>query len=257
VNKTLLLTVSFGTTHAETCRKNITAVENQLQEAFPGVEVRRAFTSGIIRKVLQKRGIAIDDVPTALEKAAAEGFTQVVLQPTHLLYGEEYDKMCQQAAEYQDRFSSFAIAKPLLADTGDLQDTAEALALAFPETNDTALVLMGHGTTHFVNPIYAAMQTVFRLAGRQDIFIGTVEAWPGIEEILQQLQNAGYTKVNLTPFMLVAGDHATNDMASDDPDSWKTLIEQQGIQVTALLRGLGEYPEIRQIYVRHAKDKLN
>ena len=254
MNKMLLLVVSFGTTHEETCEKNIAAVERALAAAYPGREVRRAFTSNRVRKALAGRGMAIDDVPTALQKAREEGFANVAVLPTHLLYGREYDKLCAQAARETASFESLHVAPPLLADKEALYALAETLAAAFPPQEGTALALMGHGTDHLVNPVYAALQTIFRLLGREDVFIGTVEAWPTLEDVALQLQRGGYRRVVLTPLMLVAGDHAVNDLAGEGEDSWKSVLQSQGLETEIVLRGLGEYEAIRALYIRHAAD---
>ena len=255
MDKSLLLAASFGTTYQDTCEKNIGAVEDHLAAVFPQWAVRRAFTSAIVRKVLAKRGIEVDDVPAALEKAKEEGFRRVVIQPTHLLYGVEYEKLQAQAKSYEGDFGAMAIGGPLLADYQDMLAVCDALSCAFPPEKGRALVLFGHGTHHYVNPVYAAMQTAFRLGGRKDVFVGTVEAWPTIEDVLDQLLAGDYQSVTLTPLMLVAGDHAENDMLGED--SWKSLLEESGFAVTGVLRGLGEYPAIRRIYEDHARKAMD
>lgn len=256
MERKLLLCVSFGTTHGETCQKNIGTVEDNLARAFTDYEVRRAFTSGMVRKVLEKKGERVDDVPGALEQAGQEGFHQVVILPTHLLYGVEYEKLCRQAQPYQAQFKKLAIAPPLLAQTDDLQEVARVLSAAFPAQPGQAVVFMGHGTTHYTNPVYAAMQTVFRLQGRRDIYVGTVEAWPEIHDIQAQLDQGEYSKVLLAPFMLVAGDHAKNDMAAEE-NSWRHQLTQAGYQVEVCLQGLGEYPAICRLYQAHAAKAMD
>lgn len=255
--KSLLLVTSFGTTDEATCNKNITAVETHLAHAFPDFTVRRAFTSEIIRKILAKRGTFVPNVPEALKQAQLDGFSTIIVAPTHLLYGIEYDKLCEQVESCRDLFERpISIAKPLLASTEDIQELVHTLSDAFASAADTALALMGHGTHHYVNAVYAALQTAFNLAGRKDVLVGTVEAWPGIDEIVAQLKEGRYTKVTLAPLMLVAGDHAQNDMAGTDEDSWKSLLQKNGFNVEVVLRGLGEYELVRAQYEQHVRDAL-
>lgn len=258
MGKKLLLVTSFGTTYEDTCEKNIAAVEEHLARSFSDFEVRRAFTSGIVIRTLAERGVFVDDVPAALKRAANDGFAEVVIAPTHLLYGKEYEKIHRQTAESQPAFeSAILIAKPLIANTDDMQTLIRMLSDAFPVTDKVAVAMMGHGSKHHVNPIYAALQTAFRLIGRDDIFVGTAETWPGIAEIVMQLKERSYEKVMLTPLMLVAGDHATIDEASDEDESWKTILQNEGYEVEVVMRGLGEYLPTRELYAAHVKEVLS
>lgn len=247
-----LLCVSFGT-RVETARRHITLVENALREAAPDYAFVRAFTSPTIRRILQARG---ETVPS-LEQALAElPGGQVIVQPTHLLYGIEYDRIKQTVANWTGKLFSVALGKPLLAGTDDLQHLARALSRAYPPAEGEALVLMGHGTPHFAGVVYPALQSVFRMLGRPDIHVAAVEGWPALEDILPMLDGAAVKTVRLLPLMLVAGDHAWNDMAGDAPESWKSRLNAAGFDTRCTLQGLGELPEVRAMYCRHLRELL-
>lgn len=251
--KNAILVVSFGTTFPETRKKNIGAVLRRVAAAWPGIPVHEAWTSSMIRRTLQKRGEAVDDVPAALDKLAADGVTHLYVLPTHLLYGDEYDKMCSQLDAAAHRFASLAVATPLLATDADMQAVLRAVADGLPAASGEALVLMGHGTPHFCNTVYAAMDYHAKAMGLNHIFIGTVEAFPGLDTLIAAVKRAGCTSAVLTPLMLVAGDHANNDMASDTPGSWKSRFAQAGIPARAVIRGLGEYDAILDLYESHLR----
>ena len=239
--KQALVIASFGTSVPE-ARSSIEAVEKTLIEAADDYTAIRAFTSPTIRRILAERGEQIPSLTEALERLHDEGVSQVVVQPTHLLYGYEYDKLKAEAEEFSTRFESLKIGKPLIADTHDILRFATKLAEAHPQQEGTAFVYMGHGTEHFANAVYPALQTALHLAGRSDICIGTVEGWPGLEDILSQLQTP--CNVKLLPLMLVAGDHARNDMAVD----WKESLEQAGHSVQCAFTGLGELSWVQEMY---------
>lgn len=247
-----LLCVSFGTSVPE-ARESITAVENALHRAAPDLPFARAFTSPTIRRILQSRGENVLSLPEALD-ALTGG--EVVVQPTHFLYGQEYDSVRRQVEEYRDRFVSLTLGKPLLAGVQDLQDLAAAIHAACPAAYGEALLLMGHGTEHFAGVVYPALQTVFHMMGRTDVFVATAEGWPALEDILPQLQASGYTSAHLMPLMLVAGDHACNDMAGDDPESWKSRLNKAGIRVRCTLRGLGTLPAVQEVYAAHLRQLM-
>lgn len=250
-----VLAVSFGTSHLDTLEKTIVPIERALAERLPERTLRRAFTSGIIRKKLEGRdGLLIDSVDRALERLAAEGFDDVTVQPTHILNGDEYDKLLRQAQPFREKFARLAFGRPLLTDLDDYRETAGALLAHLPPSvGDTALVLMGHGTEHAANPAYCQLEYLLHDLGRGDVLMGTVEGYPGFREVLRRLEERPEVKkIRLYPFMIVAGDHAKNDLAGEDPDSWKSLLEEKGYGVSAVLAGLGEYPEIRDIFARHS-----
>lgn len=256
--KKAILAVSFGTSHEETRKKTIEAIENQLKEYFPEYEVRRAFTSGMIMKVLKKRdNIHIDNVAEALEKLEKDGFEELVLQPTHIINGDEYDKMVSQAESFKNRFKSISIGKPLLTESSDYEEVCRGIMKQFTDMKkEDVLLLMGHGTGHFADAAYAALDYRFKALGYENVFVGTVEGYPEFEDAMKQVRKYGPEKVILLPMMVVAGDHAVNDMAGDEEDSWKSMIEKEGYQVECILKGLGEFPEIRNIYIKHAEKAM-
>lgn len=251
--KQAILAVSFGTSHKETREKTIEAIEQQIRENFPIYEVRRAFTSGMIMNVLKKRDkIHIDNVDQAMSKLERDGFVNVILQPTHIINGDEYDKMVRQAEAYEGRFANISIGDPLLTESSDYEAVCRGIMKQFPElAADEALVLMGHGTGHFADAAYAAIDYRFKALGYDNVFVGTVEGYPELSDLLPQVKKFGPTKVVLMPFMVVAGDHAQNDMAGDEEDSWKSVFENEGYPVECILKGLGEFEEIRAIYINH------
>lgn len=248
MNKALLC-VSFGTSVPQ-ARGSIEAVEEALGSTAPDRQLCRAFTSTIIRRILARRGEEIPGVTEALEALAAQGVTDVLVQPTHILPGNEYDKIRREMAPFQGRFSALTMGPPLLGDTDDLRALAAVLSEAYPAQAGEALVLFGHGTDHLTNVLYPALQTVFRLMGRDDVLVGTVEGWPAYEEVAAQMEQGGWRRARLVPLMLVAGDHAMNDMAGPS-DSWRTKLEAAGYSVHWDIRGLGELAGVRELYCRH------
>ena len=255
-----LLVVSFGTSYNDNRRLTIGAIENALEEAFPDFSVRRAFTSQIIiDHVFQRDGEGIDNVTQALDRAVENGVKTLVVQPTHLMSGYEYNDLADELAEYADAFESIAMGVPLLDTDDDFLTVADALAEATAAFNDgeTAICLMGHGTEAESNEVYAKMQTVMDKAGHENIFIGTVESTPSVEDVLAMVQAGNYKKVVLRPMMIVAGDHANNDMAGDEPDSWKSIFEAAGYEVTCVVEGLGSLGEIQSLIVQHAQAAID
>ena len=255
-----LLVVSFGTSYNDNRRLTIGAIENALEEAFPDFSVRRAFTSQIIiDHVFQRDGEVIDNVTQALDRAVENGVKTLVVQPTHLMSGYEYNDLADELAEYADAFESIAMGVPLLDTDDDFATVADALAKATEAYNDgeTAICLMGHGTEAESNEVYAKMQTVMDKAGHENIFIGTVESTPSVEDVLAMVQAGNYKKVVLRPMMIVAGDHANNDMAGDEPDSWKSIFEAAGYEVTCVVEGLGSLGEIQSLIVQHAQAAID
>ncbi|MEG0291150.1 MAG: sirohydrochlorin cobaltochelatase [Anaerovoracaceae bacterium] len=254
----VLLVVSFGTSYKETREKTIGAIENDMANAFADMEVRRAFTSGMIMNVIKKRdGIHIDNVTEAMEKIIADGFKKVYVQPTHILNGDEYEKMLGLIVPFVPQVDKIVIGAPLLTESKDYEDVCHSIV---EETSyakdDEAVVLMGHGTGHYVDSAYAAMDYRFKALSYKNYFVGTVEGYPELEDILPMIKEFNPKKVHLLPMMIVAGDHATNDMASDEEDSWKTVFENEGYDVAVDLRGMGEFPKIREIYVNHLKKEI-
>lgn len=253
--KPVLLVVSFGTSYNDSRDITIGAIENALQSAYPAYEVRRAFTSQIIIDKLKERdNLEIDNVTEAMDRLVADGVKEVVIQPTHVMSGYEYDDVVAEVTPYKDKFTSFKIGEPLLISDADYDNVVAAVTAktAAYDADGTAIVFMGHGTEHNANATYAKLQQKLIAAGRENYFIGTVEAEPAVEEVLALVQASGAKKVVLLPLMIVAGDHANNDMAGDEEDSWKTIFTAAGFEVECVLEGLGQDPAIQQMFVEHA-----
>lgn len=251
-----LLVVSFGTSFNDSRRLTIGAIESALEEAYPEYSVRRAFTSNIIIDHVQKRdGVLIDDLDAGLQRAVDNGVKELVIQPTHLMNGIEYTELSDAVAQYADAFDSVKIGAPLLTSDDDFAAVEQALVDWTKDYDDgkTAIVFMGHGTEADSNAVYAKMQELFTKDGYENYYVGTVEATPSLDDVLALVQAGDYERVILEPMMVVAGDHANNDMAGDEDDSWKSAFEKAGYKVECLLRGLGENETIQQIYVEHAK----
>ena len=254
-NKTALLVVSFGTTSEESRRLNIGAVEQAIEDAC-GLSVRRAFTSQMIINIIAKReGVRIDNVREALERAVSDGVKRLVVQPTHLMSGLEFDKLKGMLDEYPDQFERTALGEPLLTSDEDFAGVADALAGACAEYEDgeTAVVLMGHGTEAAANGIYDRMQETFARMVKKNFFVGTVEASPSLDDVIEAVGKGSYRRVVLRPLMLVAGNHAVNDMADpDDPESWYSRFTAAGYETVCIIEGLGQIAAVRDIYADHA-----
>lgn len=271
-----LLVVSFGTSFNDSRTEDIGGIEKALQKAYPDWSVRRAFTAQIIINHVQARdGEKIDNMDQALQRAVDNGVKNLIVQPTHLMHGAEYDELSEAVASYSDKFESVSIAEPLLGEVGSADDsvnsdkeavakavTSEAVKTAGYESLDaakedgTAFVFMGHGTSHTAKISYSQMQNQMNALGYDNVFIGTVEGEPedtACEAVIEKIQEAGYKKVVLRPLMVVAGDHANNDMAGDDDDSWKSQFEASGVfdSIETQIAGLGQIPVIQDLYVSH------
>ena len=275
-----LLVVSFGTSFNDSRVADIKSVEDALQEANPDWSVRRAFTAQIIINHIQARdGEKIDNMEQALERAVANGMKQLVVQPTHLMHGAEYDEMCAAIDKVRDKFESVEIAEPMLGEVGsdatvinaDKEAVAKAVvAAALSESGyestaaakeaGVAYVLMGHGTAHVAKVTYSQMAAQMDKLGYENVFIGTVEGEPedtSCEAVIAAVKEAGYTTVVLRPLMVVAGDHANNDMAGADEDSWKTMFEAAGFTVNCQISGLGRIADVQALYVAHSKAAID
>ena len=278
-----LLVVSFGTSYNDSRVNDIKSIEDALQEAYPDWSVRRAFTAQIIINHIQARdGEKIDNMTQALERAVANGVKNLVVQPTHLMHGAEYDEMCAAIDEYCDQFESVSIAEPLLGEVGsdatvinaDKEAVAKAVTAAAAEASGfdsleaakeagAAFVLLGHGTAHVARVSYSQMSTQMQQLGYENVFIGTVEGEPeetSCESVIEEVRDGGYTTVILRPLMVVAGDHANNDMAGSDDDSWKPMFEDAGFTVDCQIAGLGGIADIQALYIAHTQaaiDSLN
>ena len=277
-----ILVVSFGTSFNDSRAEDIGGVEKALQAAYPNWSVRRAFTAQIIINHVQARDDEkIDNMDQALERAVDNGVKNLVVQPTHLMHGAEYDELTEAVENYKDKFESVKIAEPLLGEVGADETainedkaavaeaiTAEAVKTAGFDSLDaakeegTAFVFMGHGTSHTAKISYSQMQTQMEQLGYENVFIGTVEGEPedtACEAVIEKLKDAGYKKVILRPLMVVAGDHANNDMAGDDDDSWKSQFEASGVfdSIDTQIAGLGEIDAIQQLYVAHTQAAID
>lgn len=255
-----LLVISFGTSFNDSRRLTIGAIEDAMEKAFPDYSVRRGFTANIIIDHVQKRdGIRIDDVDDALKRAVSNNVKTLVIQPTHLMHGIEYDELVEKVSGYADAFDKVVISEPLLTSDDDFKRVEKAVVDWTKEYDDgkTAIVFMGHGTEHESNAVYSKMQDMLKNDGYSNYFIGTVEATPSLDDVRALVKAGGYKRVVLEPLMVVAGDHANNDMAGEDPDSWASIFKNDGYEVEVLLRGLGENEAIRQIYTDHAKTAID
>lgn len=249
-----LLVVSFGTSYQETRVKTIERLEAELAAAFPERKPYRAWTSSMIRKKLKERDqINIFSVAEALAQMAADGLKDLLIQPTHIINGAENDLMTAAVAARRGDFQRIALGKPLLHANEDYFAVIDAVAKAYPLPEDTALLLMGHGTKHYADSAYAALDYMMKAAGRPNFFVGTVEGYPDFDTMLYFLKKSPYQKVHLVPLMIVAGDHAHNDMVGEDEDSWKHRLTEMGYEVSHACKGLGEIKEIRNIFLDHAK----
>lgn len=259
MKKKVILVVSFGTSYQENCEVTIGAIERAIANAFGEYEVRRAFTSQMILNKLKKSGIVIDNVKEALQKLVAENVSEVVVQPTHLMNGIEYDKLMAQVETYRSAFERLVVGEPLLTSEKDFVDMMSVMTQTSKcgceniyNMEETAMVFMGHGSEHEANTVYAKLQSLLFANGYRNYLVGTVEATPDVNDVITLAK--GYRNIVLQPLMVVAGDHANNDMASDEEDSWKSQFERAGFEVTCLVRGLGELPAIQEMYVRHVND---
>ena len=280
-----LLVVSFGTSFNDSRAADIKGIEDALQEAYPDWSVRRAFTAQIIINHIQARdGEKIDNMQQAMDRAVANGVKNLIVQPTHLMHGAEYDEMMEMVESYRDKFESVAVAEPLLGEVGadatvinsDKEAVAKAITAAAVKdagydsldaaaADGVAFVFMGHGTSHTAKVSYSQMQTTMQTLSYDNVFIGTVEGEPeetACENVIEAVKAAGYTKVVLRPLMVVAGDHANNDMAGEDEDSWLSQFKASDAfeSVDTQIAGLGEIADIQQLYIAHTKaaiDSLN
>ena len=255
-----LLVLSFGTSFNDSRRLTIGAIEGDLETAFPDYSVRRGFTANIIIDHVEKRdGVKIDDVKAALDRAADNGVKTLVVQPTHLMNGLEYADLEKEVADYSDSFEQIAFGKPLLSSDDDFKKVEKAITDWTKEYDDgkTAICFMGHGTEADSNAVYQKMQDLLTKDGFANYYVGTVEATPSLDDVLAKVKAGNYERVVLEPLMVVAGDHANNDMAGDEDGSWKKTFEDAGYKVECVLRGLGENEAIRQIYVEHAQEAID
>ena len=257
--KPVILVVSFGTSYNDSRDITIGAIEQAIQKANPDKEVRRAFTSQIIIDKLKDRdGLVIDNVEEAFAKLIKDGVKDLIVQPTHVMSGYEYDDLMEVVNANKSKFSSVKVGAPLLTSDADYDAVIEAITAVTAEYDDgkTLITFMGHGTEHEANATYAKLQEKLTAAGKTNYCIGTVEAEPTIEDVVAAAKAGGYTRVVLRPLMVVAGDHANNDMAGDEEDSWKTILQNEGFEVVTVIHGLGEIPAVCSVYVEQVKNAI-
>lgn len=255
--KKAILVVSFGTSYHETRKKTIEACENKIKDRLEGYDFYRAFTSNmIIRKLKSRDNISIDNPIQALDKLYEAGYEEVVVQTLHLICGDEYTKLKEQIETYKSKFKKIILGRPLLTYIEDYRATVEAIKKDLPEIKENqAIVFMGHGTTHECHSAYPAIEYMLR---DNDInaYVGTVEGYPELDQVIKKIKPTDIDTIELMPLMLVAGDHATNDMAGEEEDSWKNVLEKEGFKVNVHLKGLGENPYIQDKFMEHALDSI-
>lgn len=257
MKKKAIIVVSFGSTHADTREKTIDQIEASIERAFPAYRIYRAYTSKMILQILKKRdGITIPTVCEALQNMIGDGIEEVIVQPTHIVDGIENEQMKEDVMSFEKAFQSLHIGEPLLSSKEDYEQVVYALMNDFKIGEDETLVLMGHGTSHVNNKCYETLEETFVQAGHANVLIGTVEAKPEIKDLLPKLREKGIKSIQLAPFMVVAGDHAKNDMAGEEEDSWKNILRKEGFLVHCHVKGIGENPLIQELYCAHIRDAL-
>jgi precorrin-4 C11-methyltransferase len=258
--KKAVLVVSFGTSYPETRKKTIAACEKEISDNFPDYDLKRAFTSGMIIEKLKRRdNLQINNPEEALEKLYKEGYQQVIVQSLHIINGSEFHDLVRVVKKYENKFRILKYGRALLTKTKDYFKLADTIAseIKVNDPEKEAVVLMGHGSEHAANSVYATFDYVLKDKGMENYYVGTVEGYPELEQIIKHLKNKSYQKVKLAPLMLVAGDHAQNDMAGQEDDSWKNQLEAAGYEVEIQLQGLGEYSGVREAYVEKVAKLIN
>jgi sirohydrochlorin cobaltochelatase len=268
VMRRAILVVSFGTTHEDTRKVTIDAIEERIKNSFEDYEIRKAFTSHIILKVLKNRdNMHVDTPEQALENLKNEGYTEVIVQPLHVIPGVEFDYINNVVNSYKasKAFKKIVVGRPLICFKGEedhVPDDYSIMVDALSEqltqmSQDNTVILMGHGTNHIANAVYCCFESVLRDRGFKNVHVATVEGYPTLDRVIPNITKDIEKDIILMPLMLVAGDHAKNDMAGDDEDSWKSILEAKGFKVKVHLHGLGESIEIQDIYIQHIKDVIN
>lgn len=259
MNDKVILVVSFGTSYNNNRALTIGAIEEYIQEKFPDYEMRRAFTSLMVIKILKNRDdLHIDNVQEALERAVNDGVKTIILQPTHIMNGTEYHfKIKDIVDEYVDKFEKITIADPLLISDEDFEDLISSITSKGDTDEETANVFMGHGSPAESNMVYTKLQGMLNDKGFNNYFIGTVEAKPDYDDVLAMIKEGNYKKILLKPLMVVAGDHAQNDMAGDEDDSWKSMFMAEGYEVECVIEGLAQSQDIRDVYIKHVQKAID
>ena len=254
-NNTSILLVSFGTSYLESKEKTIDRIVSDVTNAFPGVPVYQAWTSKMILRILRERdNLSLPTLEEAMSKLSVQPPQTLIVQPTHFLHGLEHERMMRTILEHAPKDLSVRFGAALLSSTDDHRKVLDCLLSEYSFlSSEEALVLMGHGTSHHANSVYAALDYMLKDLGHSNAFMGTVEAYPDLSTLIRQVKKTSAKRVHLVPFMLCAGDHANNDMAGAQKKSWKSLFEAAGFEVRCHLHGLGEYPAIRDIYLEHLK----
>ena len=253
MSKKALMIVSFGTSFDE-AMPAIVNIEETCRKAFPDYDFYRAFTSGmIIRKLKKTKNTVIDNPQEVMEKLAAAGYEEVLCQPTHIINGMEYEKMMSMLLPYKDRIPVIRVGRPLLTEEEDYRKACQIVMkeLSAPLAVDEAFVLMGHGTEHYANSAYCQFENMLRDLGFENTYVGTVEGFPSLDYVIRRMRIRGIRKVYLMPLMIVAGDHARNDLAGAEEDSWNSLLQAEGFETDIVLKGMGEIDGIAQIFVEH------
>lgn len=256
--KTAILVISFGTSYEETRMNTLEQIEKDLHNAYLEYPLYRAWTSPRIRaKLLKRDGIHIMDIKEAMTQIREDGFRNVVVQPTYVITGFESDAMKQKVMAFEKDFDSIILCDSLMVTGQDKEEVCQAVAREYHPESDEVLLFMGHGTEHIANELYPEMDELFRHSGYPNMHMGTVEGDFSIESFLDELRELHPDHIHLAPFMIVAGDHAANDMSGDDDDSWKSILEKEGYSVSCTLKGLGEIRPIRNIFIRHTREGLD
>ena len=257
MSKKAILAASFGTSYHETMEKTIGFIEKKISEKYREYDIFRAFTSSIIVKKLKGEGFDINGVKDELNRILNLGYEECYIQPTHMIAGIEYEKVLREAEEFKDKFKVLKIGKPLFQTTNDLKKLVKILGENVEFNDGEAVVLMGHGSEHCVNTVYAALDYMFKDFGYENFFVGTVEAYPDLETVLKFVKAKKYKKAVLMPLLMVAGDHALNDMAGDEDDSWVNIFNSNGVEARAVVKGIGEYAQVAEMYIEHIQEYLN
>lgn len=257
MSKKALAVISFGTTYPD-ARMAIERIENHLKQSFPDYDFYRAFTSGmVINKIQREEGIKIPNPKELMTKLLEQGYDEVLCQSLHIMAGIEYEKMLHQLFHFEDKFKKMSIGVPMLFSQYDYEHICSELLEHMPKLkDDEAYVYMGHGTEHFANSAYSQVETMFRFLEAERVYVGTVEGFPSLDYVLKRLRKHNIRKVTLAPFMIVAGDHAQNDLAGDEKDSWKSILKDSGYDVQINMQGLGDLDCVCDLFCKHCHDAL-
>ena len=248
-DKVAILMVHFGTTHDDTRALTIDAINKKVAQTFPGVEVREAYTSRMIMRRLKEKGITKPNPTEAMNKLIADGYTHLILQPTNIIEGIEMEALQKEVASYQTKFKDIRLGTALLHSPEDYQAVVKAIAASIKDKEKGDCVFVCHGTYHPANSTYGMLDYVMKAQGHKNYHVGTIEGYPTMDDVIRELEANKAQEITLVPFMFVAGDHAKNDIAGD----WKDELEKKGYKVNVLLKGLGEYPAIQELFIQHVK----